>query len=1070
MTTAVTVVEPTGNIAYTGTALSATLSGSASSNDLLIYGGDRAGLLIGGSGADTVMAGSIGTTMSGGAGSDAFVFVNHGWGTHDVITDFSNNDTLVINGFSDQQSAADLQKNAIVSAAGVTLTLSDGTTVTLANLSSTALLSGRIAYSGGSADTIPAGAPSLISEGGSTVIGGMGNSGGYALITAGATTISAGMGTAATIQGSANGDATISNSDLSLFSLMTQGGDTVVASGNETIRGNSGDLGGITVESAGEFTLFTHAGDTVAGIGGAATVVASGGLGYLTFSGAVGATVRGGDNTHVITGGSGGDYLMGNASVTTIFGGTGNDYLVGGGGSVTIPAGDYLNGGDGDDYLDGGAGNDYLDGGIGTDVAVYSGLRADYQVAKLADGSIQLAVQNAGMPGGTDTVVNVEMFQFADGLFSAASLLKGTGVTIKGTSGDDTFNATMTVAGQPFPTSEGDMIDGGAGDDNIDSLGGDDTIHGGLGNDMLNGGVGSDTALYSGMASNYMVTVEGDGSVMVADNSPVSSDGMDMLQSIEMIEFSDATVMVDGNVLTRHNDDGSGLVSTFNITGQAFTSSVSAYDKHNMLMSTRFNGVTGQPYFAFEYDYGAGMFMGAKYFYGSVAGQYEQDIDPSGHLTKLIFTGVSGQAYSKYEYDYSGGKLSGSKYFFTGVSGQPYTDYEMDLDVNGRLTKFAFTGVTGQAYSSFQYNYAGGVLTGSKYFFTGVTGQPFTAYEQDLDSSGRLTRFVFTGVIGQAYSSYAYNYQGGIFRGSDYFFTDVTGQAYTGYEQALDTHGRLARFMFTGVTGQAYSKYEYDYVGGFLTGSKYFYTNVMGQAYTGYEQDIDTSGQLTRLAFTGLSGQPYSSFEYEYQSGVFTGSKYFTTNIAGQPYTGYEQDLDTQGHLTKLAFSGVTGQPYTAYAYDYSNGALTGSQYFYTNIPNQAFSSYETDLDAGGAVALQILNNNDGSHRILGFQDNLTIHSVFNDVTTGGGSNETFAYTAHFGQSTVTDFASHMTGAGHDSFQMPVADFADFDSMLAGTKTVGGNAVIMAANGDQLTLLGVTKTTLVTLGADFSFA
>jgi hypothetical protein len=173
--------------------------------------------------------------------------------------------------------------------------------------------------------------------------------------------------------------------------------------------------------------------------------------------------------------------------------------------------------------------------------------------------------------------------------------------------------------------------------------------------------------------------------------------------------------------------------------------------------------------------------------------------------------------------------------------------------------------------------------------------------------------------------------------------------------------------------------------------------------------------------------------------------------------------------LTRLAFTGVSGQSYSSFEYDYQAGVLTGSKYFYTNVPNQAFSSYETDLDANGAVSLQILDNNDGSHRILGFQDNLTIHSVFNDVTTGGGNNETFVFTAHFGQSTVTDFASHMTGAGHDSFQMPVGDFANFSSLLAGTQTVGGNAVITAANGDQLTLLGVTKATLATLGADFSF-
>jgi hypothetical protein len=39
------------------------------------------------------------------------------------------------------------------------------------------------------------------------------------------------------------------------------------------------------------------------------------------------------------------------------------------------------------------------------------------------------------------------------------------GVTINGTSGNDTINATTTVAGQPFPTNEEDTLDGGAGAD-----------------------------------------------------------------------------------------------------------------------------------------------------------------------------------------------------------------------------------------------------------------------------------------------------------------------------------------------------------------------------------------------------------------------------------------------------------------------------------------------------------------------------------------------------------------------------------------------------------------------------
>lgn len=520
------------------------------------------------------------------------------------------------------------------------------------------------------------------------------------------------------------------------------------------------------------------------------------------------------------------------------------------------------------------------------------------------------------------------------------------------------------------------------------------------------------------------------------------------------------------------------VAPTVGITYGQFTTDTTALAKMTGARNLLVNGVTGQEYTSFEYNYdNRGALAGSKYYYTGITGQAytgnEVDLDINGHLARSVYTGVTGQAYSSYEYDYHAGTFAGSKYFFTNITGQAYTGDETHLDVNGLLAKHLFTGVSGQAYSTFEYDYTGGVFTGSKYYFNNVANQPYTAYEQDLDSSGRLMRQSFAGFYGQAYSSYAYVYDGGIFRGSQYFFTNITGQAYTGDEQDLNAAGQLTRHLFTGVTGQAYSVYEYDYYAGALTGEKYFYTNIAGQPYTGYEDDVDPAGQLTRRAFTGVTGQSYSSYEDDYTAGVRTGSKYFTTDIAGQPYTGFEQDLNAQGHLVSQAFTGVVGKEYTAYEYDYAqgNGVLTGSKYFYTNIPNQDYSSYETDLNAASAVALQIFNNDDGTHRIIGFQDNLTIKSVYSDYTTGGGSNETFVYTPNFGNATVTDFASHLTGAGHDSFVLPKSEFTDFNSLLAQTQMSSGNAVSTSANGngDHLTLLGVTKATLATLGADFSF-
>src|SRR5215813_8865859 len=109
----------------------------------------------------------------------------------------------------------------------------------------------------------------------------------------------------------------------------------------------------------------------------------------------------------------------------------GNLYLVDYGGSVFkhTPVGasadqgdvlrglagdDILSGGSGDDTLDGGAGNDVLFGGPGNDTAVFGGLRSEYQVTRMSDGSIRVSDQRAGTPDGTDSASAVELFQFAD--------------------------------------------------------------------------------------------------------------------------------------------------------------------------------------------------------------------------------------------------------------------------------------------------------------------------------------------------------------------------------------------------------------------------------------------------------------------------------------------------------------------------------------------------------------------------------------------------------------------------------------------------------------------------------
>ncbi|WP_114949095.1 M10 family metallopeptidase C-terminal domain-containing protein [Microvirga calopogonii] len=106
-------------------------------------------------------------------------------------------------------------------------------------------------------------------------------------------------------------------------------------------------------------------------------------------------------------GGSGDDIIVGNAAANTLWGGAGND------------------------RLSGGAGNDTLDGGAGIDTALFSGLRASYDIRHQSNGSVLVTDLRAGMPDGTDQTWGVEYFQFGDGLFASADLNASTNLTLR---------------------------------------------------------------------------------------------------------------------------------------------------------------------------------------------------------------------------------------------------------------------------------------------------------------------------------------------------------------------------------------------------------------------------------------------------------------------------------------------------------------------------------------------------------------------------------------------------------------------------------------------------------------
>lgn len=219
------------------------------------------------------------------------------------------------------------------------------------------------------------------------------------------------------------------------------------------------------------------------------------------------------------TGAAGRDTLR---SIENLKGGDGDDTLTGNSGANT------LSGGDGNDTLRGGGGDDFLDGGADTDTAVFGGTAA---ASTITYDSLNNRFTISG-PDGTDTLTDVEFFQFSDETleaadFTIASLSDGNDVHI----GDNTDERIDGLAGD-------DEIDGASGSDTLFGGDDDDTLTGGADNDKLVGGRGTDTAVFSGNRADY--TIGFAGGVYTIDGP----DGRDTLEEIEFLKFDDGIVGV----------------------------------------------------------------------------------------------------------------------------------------------------------------------------------------------------------------------------------------------------------------------------------------------------------------------------------------------------------------------------------------------------------------------------------------------------------------------------------------------------------------------------------------------
>ncbi|MCJ9700535.1 beta strand repeat-containing protein, partial [Bradyrhizobium sp. SHOUNA76] len=226
------------------------------------------------------------------------------------------------------------------------------------------------------------------------------------------------------------------------------GVNSATGSNLNDIYNATGFTGVTSAGSFGTFNLFEGllGNDTITGNGNTRVSYSQASGGGVSVDLSAG-TVSGAAGADIITGGV--NSVQGSNQVDTLAGSSNNEFFFGGGG------GDTINAAGGNDGITGQGGDDTIDGGAGTDMVIFSGAQSQYTVTM--PGAI--VVQNNSANGdGTDTLTNVEVLQFSDGIVLLSSGDLGSPIDLStqqfsnvapviGTAGDDYLRVGSNIFG-----------------------------------------------------------------------------------------------------------------------------------------------------------------------------------------------------------------------------------------------------------------------------------------------------------------------------------------------------------------------------------------------------------------------------------------------------------------------------------------------------------------------------------------------------------------------------------------------------------------------------------------------
>jgi hypothetical protein len=201
----------------------------------------------------------------------------------------------------------------------------------------------------------------------------------------------------------------------------------------------------------------------------------------------------------------------------------------------------------------------------------------------------------------------------------------------------------------------------------------------------------------------------------------------------------------------------------------------------------------------------------------------------------------------------------------------------------------------------------------------------------------------------------------------------------------------------------------------------------------------------------------------DFTSGSYSGYKLFYTGITGQSYTSLEADFTSANVQTKTIYSGMS-TPYSSEEIDYSGGVIAGSIYTFTNVTGQTYYAYQMTENASGTGVQVTADLNNGGHKIQALVSGQTLSSVGDDLMIGSSSGATtFLFNPIYGADEISNFTTA------DTISMASSEFANFGALQGAAVNSGANVLITATDGDTLQIDNMTKATLTSLSANFTF-